>query len=56
LGELITTKRAEGFHPILMMDVNDDWLHSSAKTLRSFLEWVQLVDPMHNKFKDEGLT
>ena len=56
LENLITEKRALGFRPILMMDANDDWLDSKSTAFRSFLERVQLVDPMHNKFSDGGIT
>ena len=56
LKQLITEKRVVSFYPILMMDAHDDELNSTAKTFQSFLEWVQLIDHLHKKFKDEGLT
>jgi len=56
LETLITEKRTLGFYPILIMDANDHWLDSKSTAFRSFLERVQLVDPMHNKFSDEGIT
>ena len=56
LETLITEKQALGFRPILMMDANDNWLDSKSTAFWSFLERVQLVDPMHNKFSDGGIT
>jgi len=56
LETFIMEKRALGFRPFLMMDRNDDWLDSKSTVSRSFLERVQLVDPIHNKFSDRGIT
>ena len=56
LRYLITAKRAQGFRPILMMDANDDWLDSSSKVFRAFLEDMQPLDPLYEKFGAEGVT
>jgi len=56
LGNLITQKRAEGFRPILMMDANDDWLQTSSKAFKAFIEDMRLVDPYYEKIKTSGLT
>ena len=56
LDDLITQKRAEGFRPILMMDANDDWLQTSSKAFKAFIEDMHLVNPHYEKFKTSGLT
>ena len=53
---LITSKRQEGFQPILMMDANDTWLETGSKEFKSFVEEMQLVDPLYEKFSEDGLT
>ena len=51
LGNLITRKRAEGFRPILMTDANDDWLKTSSKAFKEFVEdmHLYLVNPYYEK-------
>ena len=56
LDNLITQKQAEGFRPILMMDASDDWLQTSSKAFKAFIEDMHLVDPYYEKFKTLGLT
>ena len=56
LRDLITVKRTEGFRPILMLDANDTWLESGSKEFRAFVEEMQLIDPLFNKFSEDGLT
>ena len=56
LGKLITSKRQQGFRPILMMDANDEWLESGSKSFQTFVKEMGLVDHLYDKFKDKGLT
>ena len=56
LRTLITSKREEGFRPILMMDANNEWLDSGSKTFQSFVKEMGLVDHLYDKFKNKGLT
>lgn len=52
LSKLISTHRADGYRPILMMDANGDYLSPSSpdKDLQAFLLDTHLVDPFHTKF------
>ena len=54
LRQLITAKRSQGYRPILMMDANEDWTKTGS--FRSFVEEMGLVDPLYEKFKDDGIT
>ena len=54
LRQLITAKRSQGYRPILMMDANEDW--TKIGSFRSFVEEMGLVDPLYEKFKDDGIT
>ena len=56
LRDSIVPKREQGFKPILMMDANDDWLEKSSKIFQSFIEELQLQDPLHQKFGQDGVT
>ena len=56
LRNLITTKRAEGFRPILMLDANDEWVETGSKSFQQFVSDLNLVDPLYNKFGKDGIT
>ncbi|KAL7524511.1 hypothetical protein ACHAXR_001597, partial [Thalassiosira sp. AJA248-18] len=56
LRDLITDKRAQGYRPILMMDANDTWLQTGSKAFTTFIADLNLIDPLYNKFKHDGIT
>ena len=49
LGDLTTQKHTEGFRTILIMDANDNWLHTSSKAFRAFVKDMHLADPYYRK-------
>ena len=55
LRTLITSHRAKGYRPILMMDANDEWVDSKSG-FAQFVKEMSLVDPLYNKFCGDGLT
>lgn len=56
LKTVIEEARSEGYRPILAMDANEDWTSPSGKQLSSFLTEVGLVDPLYDRFCNQGLT
>ena len=58
LSTLISSQRAEGFRPILMMDANGDYKAETNrdKPLENFLEDNNLGDPFYDKFRVNPLT
>ena len=56
LKDLITHKKAKGFQPILMMDVNDKWLDKGSKEFQSFVDKMNLINPLHQKFGNDKMT
>ena len=53
---LITDKRARGYRPILMMDANNEWLDTGSNEFQSFVDEMNLVDPLHQKFGNNEMT
>ena len=57
LKTLITKERENGFRPILCMDANEDWSDpKTGKELKQFMLETSLVDPLYERFRDDGLT
>ena len=38
------------------MDAYDDWLEKSRKTFQSFINELQLEDPLYQRFEQDGVT
>lgn len=56
IATLITTKRAEGLRPILMMDANGDYNQGNDKDFKEFLHSSGLCDPFYDKFESSPPT
>ena len=57
IKNLITSKQAQQFCPIPMMDPNnDDWLDKSSKLFKAFVDEMPLSDPLHKTFGSKGIT
>ena len=56
LRDLITNKRIEGFRPILMTDVNDEWLDKGSKEFQQCVDETNLVNPLHQKHGHNGIV
>ena len=57
LKNLIIKERENGFRPILCMDANEDWSDpKTGKELKQFMLETSLIDPLYNRFHDDGLT
>ena len=40
----------------MMTDANDDRLEWTSKTFQNFIDELQLVDPLHQKFGQDAMT
>jgi exonuclease III len=57
LKTLIIKERENGFCPILCMDANEDWSDpKTGKELKQFMLETSLVDPLYDRFHEDGLT
>jgi hypothetical protein len=57
LKNLIQKEREAGFRPIVCMDANEDWSNErSGRELKKFMQEAALVDPLFDRFNNEGLT
>jgi hypothetical protein len=56
LKEIINQARGEGYRPILAMDANEDWTSPTGRQLAVFLNEMGLVDPLYERFSNQGLT
>jgi hypothetical protein len=56
LKEIINQARGEGYRPILAMDANEDWTSPTGRQLAAFLNEMGLVDPLYERFSNQGLT
>jgi hypothetical protein len=45
-----------GFRPIVLMDANEDCTAADGKDLREFMTITGLIDPLIDKFGNEGVT
>jgi hypothetical protein len=56
LRELITNKTSGGFRPILMIDATDEWLDKGRKEFQLFVDRMNLIEPLHQKYGNNGMV